>query len=194
MFIYVNSKKLERKYSNANSVTPDENQCLSTILELREMSQQVALTLLWGFMFTLDHVYKAHSLIQILTLAISKERNFNIFLKGMILENAIAFSKKRCGLSSWPPSSSSSSSLSLILFLSGMGSSITEPLGHWKATFLIIPQHTHENFSLPGKTVSSKELSVCMPWSLLEPWLPAQSLEQREYLINICQMNEQMFL
>lgn len=46
MFIYVNSKKLKRKYSNANSVTPDENQCLSTILELREMSQQVALTLL----------------------------------------------------------------------------------------------------------------------------------------------------
>lgn len=79
MFIYVNSKKQERKYSNANSVTPDENQCLSTILELREMSQQLALTLLWGFMFTLDHVYKAHSLIQILTLAISKERNFNIF-------------------------------------------------------------------------------------------------------------------
>lgn len=51
-------------------------------------------------------------------------------------------------------------------------------LGSIKAILCTALQHTPENFSLPSRTVASKEPTAC-PRSLLELWLPAQSLAQR---------------
>lgn len=108
----------------------------------------------------------------------------------MVIQNAITCANKRGRSSSWRFSSPSaslplppSSCLSpppqlLILCLSGMGLPITEPVGHWKQ--LSISHHStlmRTLVSLAG--LSSKELSVCLPGFLLEPWLPAQGLAPR---------------